>query len=382
MMKMDIEHIAALRGFIHPVLFPFKTSWKDQRILYIGGVGEVLHFLERQFPEAAVTQLDVEAVISGENHLQTFDYIAAPGLKSALHDIPRRLAALLSLLKPGGVISAAVYGYAGYYGLEMLSRIIKNLTKDIKDIFDNKNFAGLFRVGKAVITQLPSNHPAFQREASMGKLEKGDKKAFKELLNLSGDKIFTVSRLLECIDRSGGRLVDWVLPELYDPAQVAGNSEIAEKLAALPEPRRWKAAELINARPAEHYFFLAKKDDPPVKIAWDSNDLYLWKPVRLPLYRWKDIKGFDSGSFTGHLRPLTKVEGIGSGSLELQEWEAQLCLSASGAFTLNRLLSEKRLNGKDNLLLKRSHPRVIEFLKRAVEGRLLALLPPSALFNC
>jgi len=365
MMNIDIEYITALKGFIHPVLFPFKSTWKNQRILYIGGVGEVLPILEQQFPEAAVTRLDVESVLTGENHIGTFDYIAASGLKSGIYDIPGLLIKLLSLLKPGGIISAGVYGYAGYYGLEMLSTIIKNFTKDIKDISDKKNFAGLIRVGKAVIGQLPSNHPAFQREALMERLKKGDKKAFIELLNLSNDKIFTVSQLLECIDGSGGKLVDWVFPKFYDPARYIKKGETAEKLAALPEPQRWKAAELIDASPAEHYFFLGNKDYQLAKAAWDPNDLYLWKPVRLPLYRWEDSKDPDTDGCT--LQLIVQAEGIDS--MELQSWQMQLCLSASGAATVDQLLRKKP-------------PRVIEFLKQAVESRLLALLPPSVLFNC
>ena len=359
-MNIEVERITALKGFIQPLLFPFKSTWKDRQILYIGGVGEGHSLLERQFPEAAVTRGDAETVITGEYSAATFDYITAPGLGTGGFDIPQLFTRLLSLLKPGGIISAGVYGYAGYYGLDMVGRIIRNFAGGLSDLSDKKNLSRLIRIVKAVISQLPSNHPALQRKAFIKCLEKGDKNTVKELINLSKDKIFTVLQLLECIEGSGGRLAGWVFPGCYRPAHYV-ERETAEKLETLPEPQRWKAAELINASPAEHYFFMGKKDYRPVKVDWDSGDLYLWKPVRLPLYRWEEVEGIGSDKCT--VSPTIDVEGLDS--MELESWQVQFCLSASGASTVNGLL-------------KKPSPQIVEFLKQAVENRLLALLPPSA----
>ncbi|UCH94326.1 MAG: hypothetical protein JSV88_29215 [Candidatus Aminicenantes bacterium] len=360
--NLDMEYITALKDFVHPVLFPFKKNWKDQRILYVGENEEILHLMESQFPEAVVQRLAIDSLIS-EDHKQgpgAFDYIAAAGLKSAAPDICPLLSRLISLLKPGGVIASGVYGYAGYYGLDMLGTIVKHFAADIKNIH-GKNFPKIKRITASVIHQLPKNHPAFHRKAFMERLSKGEPAALKELVNISTDKIFTVSRLLECIEQCGGQFIDWVIPKFYDPAQYVEKKEVAEKLEKLKEPQRWQVAELVNASPPDHYFFLGREDHQPVKIAWDSGDIYLWRPKRLPLFQWEDPE--DSNGCT--LRPIKECESIGS--IELQSWQAQLCLAASGTTNLNQLLVD----------IKIPHSGVGNFLRHAVNMRLLAVLPPG-----
>ncbi len=361
--NLNIEHLTGLKDFIQPVLFPFKTDWKDRRILYIGENEALFHFLESQFPEAVVQKLDIDTVISHrQEESGVFDYIAAAEIKSAAVDVDicRLLNRLISWLKPGGIIACGVYGYAGYYGLDMLSTIVKHFTADIKNI-DDKNFAKMKRIISSVIRQLPENHPAYHRKTFMERLNRGDKTTIKELVNISPGKIFTVSRLLECIEQNGGRFIEWVVPNFYDPAQYVDKKEVAEKLEKLKEPQRWQVAELVNASPPEHYFFLGREDYQPVKIAWNSGDLYLWRPKRLPLYQWEYLE--DTNGST--LRPIKECEGINS--IELQSWEAQLCSAASGSANFNQLLVE----------IKIPHPQVIDFLRRAVNIRLLAVLPPG-----
>jgi hypothetical protein len=360
--NLDMEYITALKDFVHPVLFPFKPNWKDQRILYVGENEKILHLLESQFPEAVVQRLDIDAVISDpQQESGAFDYIAAAGIKSAAVNIHQLLGRLISLLKPGGMIACGVYGYAGYYGLNMLSTIVKHFAADIKNI-NGKNFTKMKKIISSVINQLPKNHPAYHRKIFMERLGRGDKATIGELVNISPGKIFTVSRLLECIEQNGGRFIDWVVPKFYDPAQYVDKKEVAEKLEKLEEPHCWKAAEMVNASPPAHYFFLGREDYQPAKIAWNSGDLYLWRPKRLPLYQWENLE--ETGDDVP-INPIKQCEGIDS--IELQSWEAQLCLAASGTANLNQLLAD----------LKIPHPGVINLLKRATEMRLLAVMPPG-----
>jgi hypothetical protein len=360
---LNIDHITVLKDFVQPVLFPFKTDWKDQRILYVGENEAIFNLLESQFPDAVLQRLDIDMVISDrQSESRAFDYIAAAGIKSAAVDVDicRLLNRLISWLRPGGVIVGSVYGYAGYYGLDMLGTIVKYFSAGIKDI-DGKNFPRMKKIVSSVLGQLPGNHPAYRRETFMERLTRGDRLAIKELLNLSSGKIFTVTRLLEGIEQNGGRFIDWVVPGFYDPARFVEKKEVAEKLRKLKEPRSWQVAELINASPPEHYFFIGKEDHPPVKIAWDPGDLFLWRPQRLPLYQWENLA--DTNGST--LRPIKECEGIGS--IELQSWEAQLCLAASAAANLDRLLVK----------IKKSSAEILGFLKQAVNMRILAVLPPG-----
>ncbi|MGD2085218.1 MAG: hypothetical protein PVH61_03445 [Candidatus Aminicenantes bacterium] len=362
--NLNIEHLTVLKDFIQPVLFPFKTTWKDQRILYVGENEKTLHLLESQFPKAAVQKLDIDTVISHrKEEFGLFEYIAAAEIKSAAVDVDicRLLNRLISLLKPGGVIAGGVYGYAGYYGLEMLGTIVKQFSTDIKNI-DGKNFAKMKRMISSVIDQLPKNHPVYHRKTFIERLSRGDKAAIRELVNISPGKIFSVSGLLEYIEQNGGRFIDWVVPKFYDPAQYVDKKEVAEKLEKLKEPQRWQVAELVNASPPEHYFFLGREDYQPVQIAWNSSDLYLWRPQRLPLYQWENLKKTEDGLT---INPIKECESIGA--IQLQSWEAQLCLAASDTTNLDQLLVN----------IKKSSAEVMGFLKRANNMRILALLPPG-----
>ena len=144
--------------------------------------------------------------------METFDYIAVKGLKYIGCDSFRLFPQLLNLLKPEGVISAVVLGFSGYYGLAMLGTIIQKPSwgRDLKEAIS---------IAKVVIAQFPHTHPAFKQETLMESLKSRDEKAFNELLTISKDKIYTVSRLMESIPKWGGMFLGWVFPRIYDPSQ-------------------------------------------------------------------------------------------------------------------------------------------------------------------
>jgi SAM-dependent methyltransferase len=365
MNELNLEDLIYRQDFIQPLFFPCQTTWEDHHILYVGEsiADKGFQVLGREFPGARVHFLESGDAVVKENLAKSYDYIAAVGLKSTPHDIGQVLTRLISLLKPDGVMAAAVYGYTGCHGLNMLSILIKKIARDLSDPLDNKNIAKIRKIAGSVIEQLPGNHPARRRRDFLERLEKGDKKTLRELFNLSPGNIFTVSRLLECVEQGRGRLIDWVLPNCYDPAQYVKEKDLADKLGGLAGPKRWIIAELVNAWPPEHYFFLGGRDYQSPRIAWDSGDLYLWRPKRLPLYQWEDLNKTNSGE--GILAPVKECRGIDA--VELQPWQARLCLAASGSVTLDRLLAD----------IKKPHAEVIDFLHRALERRLLALLPPG-----
>lgn len=362
--NVNIEYITLLKEFVHPILFPFDIPWKDQRILYAGENEKMFRLLQDQFSDSQVQRVAIENIISGRHQLEpgSFIYIAAAGIKFSAVNIGHIYKRLISLLKPGGIIAGGVYGYAGYYGLDMVSTIIKHFSADIENSPENKNIARIKKITEAVIDQLPENHPAYHRKTFMERLSRGDHSALKELVNISSEKIFSVSRLLDCIEQWGGKFIDWVVPAFYNPVEYMEKKEVVETLEKLKPPGIWQVSELVNASPPEHSFFLGRKDHQPIKIQWDSNDLYLWRPKRLPLYQWKNVNATDANGCS--IKPIKECEGIGS--KELKSWEAHLCRAASGTVNLNQLLAD----------LKIPQSQVINFLKRALEMRLLALLPP------
>jgi hypothetical protein len=232
---LKFDHDLILRDIAHPRFFPSKPHIEDLKVLHTG--------------------MDEKFLPGIDNNTETYDYISV-GLIPGGIDFQTLLKKLLSLLKPGGKIAAGVYGYAGYYGLNMLNTIIKNLSPDIDDIPGEKNFQKILKLIRSVIDQLPPNHPCRERKGFMERLKAGDKNTLTRLIQLSQENIFTVTQLLEVIEKAGGCFRDWVFPALYDPGQYIEDKEITEKIASLPLPQRCAAAELIDAWPPEHYFFV------------------------------------------------------------------------------------------------------------------------------
>lgn len=249
------EQLTCRKDFVETVIPGINQE--GSRILEISGRVDLFSLLKKEFPEADVEQLDIEARLTENagiksDEIEPFDYITAAGLKYVRCDSHRLFRQLLDLLKPGGVISAVCLGFSGYYGVAMLASVISKLTrgKDLKEIIP---------IAKAVIAQLPPTHPAFEQETFMERLKACDEEAFKELLTLSEDKLYTVSRLLEFIPQWGGKFMGWAFPRLYDPSQEIDDPEIIQQLNDLPEPRRSVSAELVNASPPEHYFLYCRQ---------------------------------------------------------------------------------------------------------------------------
>lgn len=251
------ERLTCRRDFVETIIPGIIRE--DSRLLEISGREDLYALLKKEFPDTEVEQLDIKNLLTENTvkkpvEIESFDYIAAAGIKYVRCDSFRLFRELLNLLKPGGVISAVVLGFSGYHGLAMLSSIIQKLTwgRDLKETIS---------IAEAVIAQLPPTHPAFEQETFMERIKARDEKAFKELLTISEDKIYTVSRLMESIPQWGGKFIGWVFPRLYDPSQQMQmdnyGTEIIHHLSALPEPRRSITTELVNASPPEHYFYFA-----------------------------------------------------------------------------------------------------------------------------
>ncbi len=248
------ERLICRKDFVETVIPGINQE--GSRILEISGRGDLFSLLKKEFPKADIKQIDIEARLTENtvkkfDEIEPFDYIAAAGLKYIRCDSHRLFRQLLDLLKPGGVISAVVLGFSGYYGLAMLASVIRKLT-------GGRNLKEIISIAQAVIAQLPPSHPAFEQETFMERLMACDEEAFKELLTLSEDKLYTVSRLLESIPQWGGKFIGWAFPLLYNPSQEIDDPEIIQHLNDLPEPRRSISAELVNASPPEHYFLFCR----------------------------------------------------------------------------------------------------------------------------
>lgn len=359
----DIDYVSFSSSFILPVLFPFSYK-KDVdaglNILYIGKederVGELPAGLSSQFPGARVEYGDFQRVLTMTGEEGEYHYIIATSLRNfssgvSLKDIFTRLQ---SLLAPGGVVAAAVNGFAGYYGLETAARLVRGFAPDS---IDDKTFKKLRQIVSSVIQQLPSDHPAFHRPAFIERLKNGHKETILQLLRLNHDNIYTVSRLLDEIGESGVRFVDWMFPGFYDPARFIDDDSLKKKMRVLPFPQSSMIAEQFNGCPPEHYFFFSRPGDTFFKIPFDSPDISWWRPMRLPFYQYENLSADDAAA----LEPIPRLSGLFP--VPLRPWESRFILSADGTKTVDQLQQTPQ-------------NQFSAFLKRAVNNRLIALLPP------
>ncbi len=276
---MNIEYVAAGKDFVGTVIFPNQKKWQELDVLYIGDnePRKGLEILHSQFPQSHIYATDV-AVFLTPNLLPSdkrydqrrYDYIYVEPTVGKMYGATMflELHRLLSLLKPDGVICSVVYGYAGYYGLEMLRTIVKRFiaNEDVFFKYDHINeevaIDKELAVARALVANLPANHPAYRQKQFMERLLNGNMDAYRELYTVSADNVFTVSLLLEHIARNGGRFLGWVHPDWYEPGLHIREKSILEKLVHLPYPQRWEVAELVNAAPDEHSFLLAAPHCP------------------------------------------------------------------------------------------------------------------------
>jgi len=107
------ERLTCRRDFVKTVIPGIIRE--GSRILEISGREDLFSLLKKEFPDADVEQMDIEArltenAVKTSDEIESFDYIAAAGLKYIRCDSYRLFRQLLDLLKPGGVISAVVPG--------------------------------------------------------------------------------------------------------------------------------------------------------------------------------------------------------------------------------------------------------------------------------
>jgi hypothetical protein len=363
MTDLKLEHIAALRDYVNPQLFPYGKKWDNEPIMCVDGDDEMIAQLEKQFPETRIKTEKASRLLEEPHHMEAAEshsYIVAMGIKDSADAGPKLLEKLIKRLAPGGVMAAAVHGYAGYYGLEMLRKIIRNYSKAVEN--DGKATA---KIVKAVLANLPDNHPARRQDEFIKRLERGENTAIDTLQNINENNSFTVTQLLEKIRKSGGRMVDWIFPAAYEPARYMTDIPTRETLETLPEPQRWEVAELVNAQPSEHYVFIGKEEDVQIKIPWESGDLYQWRPKRLPLYRWEQLP--ESPGTEQTVKPLLESEEYGFEPVKLMEWQWKLCFASDGTANLNQIQAS----------LKIPSEQIRDYLRTSVQKRLLTVLPPA-----
>ena len=182
-----------------------------------------------------------------------FDFIESSGVLHHLPDPQAGLAALVSVLKPDGVMAIMLYGLYGRVGTYMLQSLFHQLglKQGDKDV----------QVVKQVLQYLHPYHLAnhYMKDNRDVRYDAGIVDSF-----LHGiDRPYTVQDCLDFVARGDLVFRGWINRfDYYPEGQVPKSSPIYSRIQSLPEEDIWKVMELLHSQIRMHQFYVCKKEVP------------------------------------------------------------------------------------------------------------------------
>ncbi|MEO0400815.1 MAG: class I SAM-dependent methyltransferase [Pseudomonadota bacterium] len=144
-----------------------------------------------------------------------FDYIDCCGVLHHLQDPQAGFDALAGALAPGGGIGLMVYAPLGRSGVYPLQAAFGRL-------FDGLEPRKRLKRAKAIYAALPDAHP-FKRNTRLVDHEQGDA-GFYDLLLHASDVPFSITALMDALNRAGLDYAGAPEPMLYDPTGLVGDT--------------------------------------------------------------------------------------------------------------------------------------------------------------
>ena len=189
--------------------------------------------------------------------LGPFDYIDCVGVLHHLPDPAAGLAALVAVLAPGGGIGLMVYAPHGRGGVYMLQDALRALAPPELPPSARLDLA------RRVLAQLPASAPLRANRSVTDHLAGGDAGLYDLLLN-PRDQAFTITRLLDVLDRAGLAATCLLEPLRYDPARLLSDARLRAAAARLPAAARAQLAEDLSGAMSTHVVYCVRADAVPV----------------------------------------------------------------------------------------------------------------------
>ncbi len=188
--------------------------------------------------------------------LGPFDYVDCCGVLHHLPDPAAGLAALLSVLAPGGGLGLMVYaphGRTGVYPLQDAMRLIAP---------DDETPASRLDAARRVMRHLPET-AWLRRNTYFGDhLEGGDAGLYDLLLN-PRDRAYTVPELHALLACAGLRVTCWMENLRYDPAAYLPDPKLRARLARLGPVERAAVAEGLCGNMSTHVVYCVREAEVP-----------------------------------------------------------------------------------------------------------------------
>lgn len=223
--------------------------------------------------------------------LGPFDYIDCCGVLHHLPDPAAGLAALVSVLAPGGGMGVMVYAPHGRTGVYMLQDALRLLAPA------EEVPAARVEVAKRVWKALPETAWLRKNPWIDDHLRGGDAGLYDLLLN-PRDVAFTVPRLAALVAGAGLRVACLVEPLRYDPDTWLPDPKLRARTAMLDPVQRAALAEALCGNMGIHIAYLVRAEDPVAPPDWTS-------PEAVPVLRELDGAALAKGLRPGGLLPVT-----------------------------------------------------------------------------
>ena len=183
--------------------------------------------------------------------LGPFDYIDCCGVLHHLPDPAAGLAALLSVLSPGGGLGLMVYAPHGRTGVYMVQDALRLLAPE------DRTPSARLDAARRVMRHLPESNWLRANRYFGDHIEGGDAGLYDLLLN-PRDRAYTVPDLAQLLHGAGLRITCLMEPMRYDPAVLLPDPKLRARIAELDTVARAALAESLAGNMSTHVAYCVR----------------------------------------------------------------------------------------------------------------------------
>ena len=191
-----------------------------------------------------------------------FDYIDCCGVLHHLADPGDGLAALVSVLAPGGGLGLMLYGELGRTGVYPAQRAIARLAGD-------GPAAERLAIARAMVDAMPAGN-WLKRNDYLADHLAGDDAGFHDLLLHSRDRAFLVEEVVALAGGAGLAISGFLPVGAYDPEIYLNgdaSADLTRVAAALDRTQRWALAEELSGALKTHVFYAVRQGQTRLGVA-------------------------------------------------------------------------------------------------------------------
>lgn len=198
--------------------------------------------------------LDVATLAPGP-----YDYIDCCGVLHHLADPDAGLAALVSVLAPGGALGLMVYGTLGRTGVYPLQAALRSMVPE-------SDLSLQLSVARRLLKDLPASN-WYRRNPLLGGWDVGTDAGLFDLVLHPRDRSYTVPELANWLDGAGLTPVAFIEPARYDPANWLTDPALIRRAKTLSPIDAAALAENLSGTMKTHIVYAARREEASNRIA-------------------------------------------------------------------------------------------------------------------